>query len=421
MERFSALFLILLTATAVYSQGPTGANERTKSAVKNSQSAFKTEPKKKNKNPVKSLPSTKTVVTARVSKPPKVITAALNVTVDQSDTGIVVSRIQNGNEIDVSSWTTTESGKAVFFNPLDAGDYIVKTQKKGFYDEQKKITLRAGKSDSLNLILRPSAGVLAVTSDAEDAQIIIETIGNFSGQFKNFVPAPQLYEVSVSADGYEPLTQKIKVELGQMTTVNANLKLITSAKLLQTAQNNYQSGNYKQTLADCRLILARNPDDAQANLLMGYAYFYTQRPRESRFYLVRAVSLQSEIEIPVKIYQKEKNSETLTDGIIKINRNNLSFYSAKLNELNLTVSPSVINKLEINREKGKLGNAAPKPDSIEIKATITNGKRNEKKNIRFYPRQSFSKVTGQGKTEISACTSCNDGETVKLSSFSLAE
>ena len=68
-------------------------------------------------------------------------------------------------------------------------------------------------------------------------------------------------------------------------------------------------------MTDCRLILERNADEPRANLLMGYTYFYTERPRESRFFPARAVSLQTEVEVSVKIYRKEKISEILTAGV----------------------------------------------------------------------------------------------------------
>ncbi len=75
-------------------------------------------------------------------------------------------------------------------------------------------------------------------------------------------------------------------------------------------------------------IPERNPDDDRANLFMGYGYFFTERPRESRFYLARALGPQSEAEFSVKIYQKVNNSEVLTEEVSKINRNAVIFSSA---------------------------------------------------------------------------------------------
>lgn len=128
--------------------------------------------------------------------------------------------------------------------------------------------------------------------------------------------------------------------MGQAATVSANLKSVAPEKLLTIAESDYQAGRYKETLSNCRLILERNADEpSRANLLMDYAYFYSQRLRESRFYLARAAGLRQEAEIPARIYQKENGEETLTDGVLKINRGSLSFASAKRPELNFTAAP----------------------------------------------------------------------------------
>ena len=384
---------------------PSSTAPKTNKIQPTTKSVPKTVNAPKKVSPNKSVLSTKPTSS---SKKEKNTTATLELTVNESGSSIEINRLEKGAAINVESATGADSGDTLLFESLQPGDYLVKVRKNGFYEQQLKVTLKAGKTAGLNAVLKPSTGFLTVVSNVEDKVIEIKGFGSFVEKVENLAVAPQQYEISISADGYEPVTRRVDVRLGQTTIVDGNLKLIEREKLLQIAKRDYQNGLYKETIANCRLILEQKDDDALANLLIGYAYFYTNRPRESRFYLARALGLQMEAEIPVKIYQKEKNSETLTDGVLKINRNNLSFYSAKRPELNFNISPSSISKLEINQDKNNSNSASSKPDSVEIRASVSSGKKTEKKILRLYPRQAFARVIAQNKAEIATCTNCSN-------------
>ncbi len=145
---------------------------------------------------------------------------------------------------------------------------------------------------------------------------------------------------------------------------------------------------------------------------MGYAYFYKERPQAARFYLRQSLALQSEVEIPIKYYQKEKNSETLTPGTLKINRTELTFITANNSALNFKMNPLSIQKMEIKREKQNPANNSLKPDSIEIQATIDAGRKTEKKKLRFYPRQAFARVISPNRAEVASCSGCQNGNCI---------
>ena len=345
----------------------------------------------------------------RSPKIPKITTATFEVSSDQENSLITLSRVEDADEVLITSKTVNNVNSAVAFSSLDPGRYIVKISKRGFFDDEKNVVLKAGKNNPLNFSLKPSAGLLIITSETENAEIAIKNVGNFSGEFSDLVPAPQTYEISMSAEGHEPVERSVVVMPGQKTSINIDLKMIATGKLLQNARGNFQLARYGETLAVVRTILGQNADDPQANLLMGYAYFYSGHSRESRFYLSRALALQTEVEIPVKLFQKEKNTEILIDGILKLNRNVSNFISVKRPELNFSFVPASVSDLQFSQNKNPNKNDSLKPAFIEVKANFTGVKKSEKKTIRIYPRQAFSRVTTPGKAEVAACTVCADG------------
>lgn len=419
MKRILSVFLILsASAILVSAQGENAANKETpsKSPIKSSPAPTKT---KKAVAPVQNAPKKSSVSSSRDARalptvrkqPTKSAQATLTITTNPPESEISLSNA-NGSVLEQESVLTDTSGTLVI-DSLPLGKYTLIVRKAGYRDEQRQISLTGKRANSVSVTLAPTTGVLAVAPDVENAVIDIEGIGEFYNRVERVTLNPGIYRVRVEKDGYEPEMREVSIRIGETSRLGVALKPIALEKLLQNAETFFQAGNYKETLSACRLILEQNDAEPRANLLMGYGYFYSKRPRESRFYLARAPSLQTDVELPVKIYQKEKNSEILTDGILKINRNNLSFSSDKKPELNFAVAPAAVSSLEIKQEKkGASQIASPKPDSIELKAVVQNAKKTEKKTLRFYPRQAFARVAAQNKAEIAGCAECADGKCV---------
>ena len=412
--RIYTVSLLLLVAFSVFGVSAKAQNENAdpptvvkpklpKQNVKN-QGANKKSDGKNQKVANQSKPSKNSV---QPPKPNKPTTANLALTVNESGSNVEINRFEKGNTVYVESADSGASGDALQFESLRPGDYLIKIRKNGFYEQQLKVTLRAGKTADLTATLKPSVGFLVVASDADDAEIEIKNFGKYAGEIKNLALVPQQYEISISAEGYEPVVRAVDIKAGQTAYVEGSLKLSAPEKLLQVAERDFQNNLYKETISSCRLILEQNPDEPRANLLMGYAYFYSSRPREAHFYLARALALQTDVELPIKIYRKEKNSEILTDGTLKINRNNFSFSAGS--ETNFNLSPASIEKIEIIQDKNNAKSSLGKPDSIQIKASVANGKKTEKKTLRLFPRRAFARAIAAGKAEIAACADCQSG------------
>lgn len=385
------------SSTAATKKSPTVKSSKTQGTQNKNQPSVKPSAKKTNAE-------AKNTISA---KRPKITTGDIEVRADRENSIVTISRLENGIETEIATKIINNAGEIISFLSLDAGEYIVKIRKRGFFDDKKNVVLKAGKNTPLSFSLKPSAGNLNVSTNVDDAKIEIKNIGNFSGEFADLVPAPQTYEISVSADGYEPVTLPVSVNPGQEMPVKVTLKLSAPEKLLQLARNDFQLGKYRETLANSRLVLEQNADEPQANLLMGYAYFYSGHTRESRFYLARALALQAEIEIPVSLYQKEKKSEPLTEGVLKINRSTLNFVPTKNPDLNISFASTSVIDLQFvqNSLKGDSSNI----DSIQLKVNLAAGKKTEKKTIQIFPRQAVAGAALPGKNINAVCGQCAGG------------
>jgi len=404
MNRCGFIFFILfLSASIAYSQGNTGANDRRPEPTIPSKPNIKpsaTNRRQKSKAPKSTIHRATRPNTAR----PKAITGVIAITVNESGSMVEINRVDKAIVTGMGSRTTIDTNDTLTFKALKPGIYQVKIYKNGFYEEKRTLSLRAGGAAAWSANLRPAIGFVTILSNADGKEIEIKGVGRFSESVQNLGLAPKQYEIAVTAAGYEPFTRTVEVKAGQTMIVDAHLVLASPENLLRSAQNHYQYGRYTEAATICRLILEQDANLAPANLLMGYAYFYSGRPLEGRYYLARAIGLQAMAKIPVKIYQKQKNSEILTEGSLSINENNLSFNSTARPEFNFSVSASSINKVEL--KQGKRNGSSAKPDLVDISGQVNTGMKTEKKTLRLYGRQAFARVTGPNKAEIAGCSNC---------------
>jgi tetratricopeptide (TPR) repeat protein len=337
-----------------------------------------------------------------VSRRPQPKESTLDVSVNEGQTLIEIFSPQSGTEINISSSVTDGPDQTISFNPLDAGEYIVKISKSGYSTETKRVSLTRGKSSQVSLTLHAANGWLTVNSDADDAQIEINGIGTYAGKIENLPLSPRIYQISAVRDGYEPVSAVADIHVGQTTLVSLAFKPVSAEKLLSAAVSDFSSGRYEEAISNCRLSLEQNRDSGPANLLMGLSYFRSDRTRESRFYLARAMSLDQTVELPVKIYQKEKNSEILVGGTLKVSSSELNFSADQKADLSFRLKPGDLSRLELKPEKLRT-----KPDAIELKGNFSKGNRSERQTVLLYPQQAFARALNAGRAEIAACLGCS--------------
>lgn len=118
---------------------------------------------------------------------------------------------------------------------LRPGDYDVRVTASGYRPWTTTVTLRS--DTTINADLEPMNYTLSVTSNVNNAEIVVERHGMGRGNYRVQVP-PGRYEVRVSADGYQPWSRTVNVNSD--TTLRANLDPITYSLNINPNVNNAQ-------------------------------------------------------------------------------------------------------------------------------------------------------------------------------------
>ncbi|HEX3475393.1 MAG TPA: PEGA domain-containing protein [Kofleriaceae bacterium] len=121
---------------------------------------------------------------------------------------------------------------------IKAGEHIVQVKAQGFQPSERHVTVTAGGSQIVKFDLNTEAagdqGLLTVHSNMPKATVSIDGADvGMAPQEKKRV-APGVHSVLVRLDGYKQFEQKVQVDAGQTTTVQADLKAVGRLRVLST-------------------------------------------------------------------------------------------------------------------------------------------------------------------------------------------
>jgi len=120
---------------------------------------------------------------------------------------------------------------------IKAGDHIIQVKAPGFQNSEKHVTVTAGGSQIVKFDLNTEApgdqGVLKVVSTVPEAMVFIDgaAIGKVPQEKKI---SQGDHPVVVRLEGFKQFEQKVRVEAGQTTTVQAELKAVGRLRILST-------------------------------------------------------------------------------------------------------------------------------------------------------------------------------------------
>jgi serine/threonine protein kinase len=100
-------------------------------------------------------------------------------------------------------------------------------------------------------------------------------------------------------------------------------------RMLAQAESDYRRHRYDAVIAACNDILAGNPDQPRADLLLGESYYNTGSARAAE-YLARAIDMGETATLPIKHHHYEgvlKINEGLCSGYVKLRKATLEFHS----------------------------------------------------------------------------------------------
>ncbi len=103
---------------------------------------------------------------------------------------------------------------------LPVGEHRVKVQKRGFAPHSEDVTVRAGRTKSIEAYLPPIHGILRVTSNVDDADVLLdgESLGNPPID-REIEPGERL--LRVTSPGQEDFTRTIELVAGEPIEIEA--------------------------------------------------------------------------------------------------------------------------------------------------------------------------------------------------------
>lgn len=343
MKKIYLLFVCLIPlcqASVIYSQGPRGGRGNTtpsNSSTKTSENrtikknVYEENIKRRDryKKSGKGLTvKTRGVKTPNAPKPntPKVSYTSLSISVSEPESEIFIAD-RNGNIFkDIESAFNDETGAPLVIDDVERGTYTLTIRKDGFIEEKKQITVRAGKTNSFKITLRPAMAFLTVSTNVDGANIEIENIGEFENRIDNYPLEPGNYRLRVYKNGYETETREVSLNaVGARQNLPINLRPFPIEKFLAEGQTAFGARDYEKSAGFARKILAAAPDNAKANRLLGDSLFNLPDPQDASVYLAKAVDGGEAVSIPVKIYNKEKGNLQLLPGNLIITKNDIKF------------------------------------------------------------------------------------------------
>lgn len=399
MKKYFLLLLILSFSGLTFAQGEdaglkksTTKTTRTTPKSSKSKSGATNKPKTTRPQPIKPVTTKKR--DGRKNQKTKPVFASLSISVNEPNSEVFLTN-DSGNVFEENSVFTGDDGSPLVVEELPAGTYSLTIRKNGYFNETRLVVLTAGKPGSISVTLRPAAAILSITSDVSGAAIEIENVGEFDTDVKNLLVKPGTYRVNVYKNGYKTFSRQAALNsAGQKLTVEATLERLPVENLLDAANGAYNQKNYWETIKIVRQVLIAEPDNPKANLLAGYAYYFSEKPSDAVYLLSRAVSFYQQVRLPVKIFRK-KDGLQLPAGTLSFNRGLLEFQCPSNPSLNFSVAQAGVQ--ELSEKVDNFGIA-----HIILKARgVFNGK-NDRETVLIYPDRAVVKAS---KKDLS-CANC---------------
>ena len=259
------------------------------------------------------------------------------------------------------------------------------------------------------------ASFLNVAANVADAEFAVEGVGGtFTGMISDHPLAPGTYRITAKRTGYLPETQTAQIrEPGKRVSVNFTLKPASLNTLVDEARAALDRKDYNSADVLSRQVLAREPLNAPANMLLGRSFYIKGDYAQAAGHVTKGLQGGESISFMVG-HQKDGRSpsgETLEFGWLILKPSKIAFLNQKVGEAAL-VSTGGATEFDIpyakimSLETDKKNNVS----RISMKASIprTKGK-DDKRDFNFYMSRSRVEMVS-GKSSGSPTIVCGDCE-----------
>jgi hypothetical protein len=157
-------------------------------------------------------------------------------------------------------------------------------------------------------------------------------------------------------------------------------------RILAQAKKDFEDKMYSKVVDSGKSILKIEPEQAEANLLMGLSYYMmalgdtntahaTEMYSESYNYLAKALELGEDVSLPVKHHHAEFLDQDLCSGYITLKRDAFEFNSTSISGHGFNVPLSRIYELGLDPDVA---------GRLHTRVGILTGKKEAKKNYNFH-------------------------------------
>jgi tetratricopeptide (TPR) repeat protein len=197
-------------------------------------------------------------------------------------------------------------------------------------------------------------------------------------------------------------------QLSRFDEVAVDHSLASTDTLLLEARTDLRNGKYDSVIINVMGVLEAEPDNAEANLLLGKSYFAAGKYKESVPYLARAATLGQRLEFP--LYHHRRTSLGLDDDLISgeliIEKGSLQYQSKSattvngqsVSEPNFTVPFAKISEVKYEENKGR---------RLHMEVVIPKGNKEERKGFNFYPTEARTRKQYSPEKFVLDCSGCS--------------
>jgi hypothetical protein len=254
---------------------------------------------------------------ASVSKPVRPIPPA-TLNIKSFPTNCIV--LLNGKPVGA-----TDAAGYLRVEKLKPGQYILIARRQDYRDEQRTVQINVGQEALVEISLAALPGTINVIPNVAGANININSIGDFTGQVTNYTIAPGAYRIEVTKPGYQKATRTIEVAPAKFATLEVPLEPLPTDQALAQAEQYLHARDYAMAAAVCDVVLMRQPNNPQATLLTGYSHYYAGRHSQSLPFLFKALTMNQQVSVPVRYYQKVSSRDTLIPGQLTLRLGTFGF------------------------------------------------------------------------------------------------
>lgn len=339
-----------------------------KSTPKTSKTPPKTTRKKQPRQAT--VPSTKKSKTAAKL-------STITIAVDEPDAQIFLTG-KDGASVFETEFETSVADTSLEVEGVAAGDYNLLIRKDGFEEFKRQIKVSAGKPAAVSVNLKPAVGFLTVKANIPNATIEIANVGTFNGEVIRQKVKLGTRDVRVIAKGFVSSAKVVEVELGREQTITFEMEPVSIVELLSDAGAFIRANNFAGAIGYCEDILALEPDNPKANLLMGRAHHFSQKTGAAAFFL-KAIRQGEMVAFDIRLLHRDGKNVQLIASEMVIDRSYLSIRTSGNQKLNMSVLKADAAKMQSGRDALSF---------IAYKGRALAGGKNVDRNLKVYSAKS---------------------------------